>query len=131
MGVHTGRFTPDKANNALREQFGIQGPLILFVGRLAEKKGVTYLLDAMPNGDDAISSVAPNDCREWTRPREARRSDALGLDRFVIFTGAIENERLPELYARADVFVGPRSWPATATAKACPSRSWRRCPPAA
>ncbi len=48
MGVDTTRFHAGRRDEKLRGRLGARGPLVLFVGRLAEKKGVRYLLEAMP-----------------------------------------------------------------------------------
>ena len=48
MGVDTNVFHPGKRDEALRKRLGSHEPLLLFVGRLVEKKGVRYLLEAMP-----------------------------------------------------------------------------------
>ena len=47
MGIDTTRFHPDAASPALRERLAGGGPLLVFVGRLAEKKGTRYAIDAL------------------------------------------------------------------------------------
>ncbi len=108
MGVDTKQFSPDKADPALREALRIAGPLILFVGRLAEKKGVRYVIEAMPAvlhhlpearlvivGDGPLRA----DLEKLTRQ--------LDITDAVMFLGAKRPEELPPYFASADVFVGP------------------------
>lgn len=47
MGVDLNQFNPCRRSEDLRNRLG-GDPLLLFVGRIAEKKGVPYLLRAMP-----------------------------------------------------------------------------------
>ena len=108
MGVDTDAFSPDRADPDLRRRHGIDGPLILFVGRLAEKKGIVHLIDAVPR----ILAAQPS-ARVMIvggGPLEAELKDRvrrLGVEQAVIFTGAVDHEDLPVYYATADVFVGP------------------------
>lgn len=95
------RFAP--GNEAVRSRNEL-----LFVGRLVEKKGLRYLIDAMP----AIVSAHPQAHLTVVgfgpESRERReQAEALGIADSVKFEGAIPQERLPELYRRAAVFVAP------------------------
>ncbi|HEY4292536.1 glycosyltransferase [Luteibacter sp.] len=81
---------------------------LLFVGRLVAKKGLTHLLDAMP----AILAVRPDvtlDIVGFGPERDSlqRQVDRLGLDRNVVFLGALPQEKLPALYRHASMFVAP------------------------
>jgi glycosyltransferase involved in cell wall biosynthesis len=108
MGVDTDRFHASRTPQALKRKLGIQGPLILFVGRLAEKKGLVYLLDAMP----AVLRQAPNATLVVAgdgplRGELSLHARDLGLGESVRFLGARRPDELPGLYSAADVFVGP------------------------
>ena len=99
MGCNVSAFSP---KNRVEGYFG-QGDkkVILFVGRLAEKKGVTYLIDAMKNVD-AVLYIAGKG------PLEAElKAQAKELSDKVHFMGAKTHEELPAIYASADVFVAP------------------------
>jgi glycosyltransferase involved in cell wall biosynthesis len=74
-------------------------PLVLFVGRLVEDKGVAVLSDAwrLVRRDAAVLGiVGENDgAREW------------GFGEKVVFIGRLEREQLPVAYAAADIVVVP------------------------
>jgi glycosyltransferase involved in cell wall biosynthesis len=108
MGVDTDRFYARHNATALRRKLGIPGPMILFVGRLAEKKGLRYLLDAMP----AVLRQAPGATLVVIgdgplRGELSLQAHDLKLGESVRFLGARKPEDLPEFYSAADVFVGP------------------------
>ena len=79
---------------------------ILFVGRLVRRKGLEYLLRAVPLCDQVpvhLHVVGDGDrATEWKA--EAR---TLGLNGRVTFHGTVSNEELERQYANADVFVLP------------------------
>lgn len=75
--------------------------VVLFVGRLAEKKGVTYLIDAMKNIDALLVIVGDGPLREKLQRK------AVELKSKVRFLGAKTHEELKAIYASADIFVAP------------------------
>ncbi len=109
MGVDMERFHPKHRDDALRREVAPNGPLVLFVGRLSEKKGLRYLLDAMPRvvqrfPELILLVVGEGEDREALEAHA--RSLGLSGDR-VVFYGGVANDLLPKFYATADVFVGP------------------------
>jgi glycosyltransferase involved in cell wall biosynthesis len=102
MGVDLAeRFTPDPAIHRSRDE-------ILFVGRLVEKKGLRYLIDAMP----AILKAHPSACLSIVGfgPEERERHaqvESLGLQGKIHFAGALPQADLPARYQQAAVFVAP------------------------
>lgn len=102
MGVDmTQRFAPDLGVTRSFHE-------ILFVGRLVEKKGVRYLIEAMPS----ILAALPQACLTIAGfgPEESdlrARVQQSNLGPKVQFLGAIPQEELPALYRRAAVFVAP------------------------
>lgn len=102
MGVDLeNRFTPGPEEERSADE-------ILFVGRLVEKKGLNYLLDAMP----AIRAAKPSVCLkiagfgpEETALRE--QVDRMQLNGVVHFLGPVQHADLPALYRRAAVFIAP------------------------
>lgn len=108
MGVDTNNFHPARRDEALRQRLSISGPFILFVGRLAEKKGVRYLLQAMPDvlrdSPDCVLVVVGDGP---LRGQLEALADELGISGYVRFVGGVPHEELPLYYASADIFVGP------------------------
>lgn len=102
MGVDlTARYMPDSSVQRSSDE-------LLFVGRLVEKKGLAYLIDAMPRileaKPDAFLTVAGFGPEEAERKRQVER---LGLRDKVRFLGAVSQADLPALYRRAALFVAP------------------------
>ena len=108
MGVDSALFHPDKKDPRIREQFDIKGPFLLYVGRLSEKKGVAYLLEAIPeiinqHPDAKLLVVGTGEEKQ----KLLKLSQNLSISNNVIFTGAIPNNELPAYFATADIFIGP------------------------
>jgi glycosyltransferase involved in cell wall biosynthesis len=106
MGVDLKLFSSKGAS--IRKKYGIDGKMILFVGRLAEKKGVSYLISAMakirkscPGCKLLIAGDGPD------KPLLEKQVANNALDDSVIFAGSISKEKLPAFYHSADVFVLP------------------------
>jgi D-inositol-3-phosphate glycosyltransferase len=113
-GVDTARFAPGD-RTAARRQLGLDdGPVLLWVGRLAPIKGLDTLLDAVGRlhaggigvrlllvGGDADE---PANGHETSLRAQIRR---LGLDAAVSFVGPQPQDRLPAYYVAADVTVVP------------------------
>jgi glycosyltransferase involved in cell wall biosynthesis len=108
MGVDSKLFNPSKKDLSIKRKYGIHGPFLLFVGRLAEKKGVRYLLDAMPEVIKEFPKTKLMIIGTGTLEDELKKlARKLGLQKSVIFMGAMENKELPKYYATADIFIGP------------------------
>jgi len=101
MGVDLQRrFAPAERGNG--------GANLLYAGRLVEKKGVRYLIDALPivaKAHPRVSLVIAGDGQE--RPSLQKRVAEKGLENRVAFVGAVNNESLIEHYRRSDVVVFP------------------------
>jgi glycosyltransferase involved in cell wall biosynthesis len=93
---------------ALRTELGVHGVVFMYVGRLWEGKGLTYLLDAFRDlqqrDADEVSLVLVGDGVDEEALRARARLDQLEN---VVFCGFQQDERLARLYAAADVFVFP------------------------
>ena len=108
MGVDSALFHPDKKDPRIREQFDIKGPFLLYVGRLSEKKGVAYLLEAIPDiinqhPDAKLLVVGTGEEKQ----KLLQLSQKLNIGNNVVFIGAQPNSELPAYFATADIFIGP------------------------
>ena len=101
MGCDVARFGSIHRKENLWGQNGKS--VVLFVGRLAEKKGVRYLIDAVQQLD--VLLVIVGDGPLMGKLKEQTRE--LGMENKVLFMGAKTHEQLPEIYASADVFAAP------------------------
>jgi glycosyltransferase involved in cell wall biosynthesis len=101
MGVDLeGRF---RAQSAKRRKKSL-----LFVGRLVEKKGLPYLIRAMPmvlerHPEASLTIAGSGPDEEAVR----RLVAALGLERHVRFLGAVPNTDIPSLYQAAELVIFP------------------------
>ncbi|MCP4625695.1 MAG: glycosyltransferase family 4 protein [bacterium] len=81
---------------------------LLFVGRFVEKKGLVYLLDALPlilaHHPDAHLTIVGHGPLEAALRQQVT---SLGLDTNVTFHGAVVNTQLPQLYQAADIVIFP------------------------
>ncbi|MBU0675957.1 MAG: glycosyltransferase [Proteobacteria bacterium] len=108
MGVDATAFHPDLFAQDLRNRYKINGGFLLFVGRLSEKKGVRYLLEAMPMVVAQFPEVSLVIIGKGELDEELHGlTRQLSLAEHVTFTGAIPNHELPAYYATADLFIGP------------------------
>ena len=80
--------------------------VLLFVGRLAEKKGVCYAIEALRNVEDAMLVIAGDGP---LREELQRQADKVMREtgKKIVFLGAKTHEELKKIYASADLFVMP------------------------
>lgn len=99
MGVDTTKFD---RKYYVPEYFGQNGKkVVLFVGRLVEIKGVSYLIDAMKEIDGLLVIVGDGPIRSELQKK------AEGLGDKVIFLGAKSHDELKCVYASSDLFCAP------------------------
>jgi len=81
---------------------------LLFVGRLTAQKGLESLVRALPQVVSARPDITLTVVGQGPHEKALRAlSEALGVARNVKFLGAVANEKLPELYQDAAVFIFP------------------------
>lgn len=110
-GVDSDRFRPDAALRARgREMLSIADnvPLIFAVGRLVEKKGFEYLIDAaaLLRAQHPQLRVAIAGDGDLEASLRARAQD-VGAGDSVRFLGVVSHDVVPTLLAAADVAVAP------------------------
>lgn len=95
--------------SSLQEGAGVAtGPLIVFVGRIVEEKGVEDLLHAIPliaREYPGIRALIVGEGQD--RGDFERLARELGLEEKVAFTGWVDPSDIPRYLGEADVFVGP------------------------
>lgn len=135
-GVDLQRFHPKIDSTKVREEYATKdNPLVTFVGRLAPYKGPQFLFEAIPN----VLREVPETKFMFvgsSRFETAKIGDITILPevkKAVIFTGYVNDEFLPNLYAACDVFCYPSLWegfgltPAEAQASGKPVVAFNTC----
>lgn len=104
--VDTRLFSPDR-KSMLETKWGISRPVVLFVGRLVEDKGVEYLLQAFSEVAEEIPDAKLVIVGEGPQEKDLKKLQrSLGLTQ-VYFLGSVETKFLPNIYAGCDVFALP------------------------
>lgn len=108
MGVDPKKFNPSHFDKSIKDEFQISGPLLLFVGRLVEKKGVSYLIQALSQIVKSFPGVKLLIIGNGPLESELKQLVInLNLQKFIFFLGPIQNKDLPKYYATSDIFIGP------------------------
>lgn len=102
MGVDPARLASGRPRGELREELGLAGFAVLFLGRLVPIKGVDLLVDAVA-GEGGMALVVAGDGPE----RGALEARARGRGVRAIFEGAVGEERRAELLAACDAVALP------------------------
>ncbi len=108
MGVDT--TWPKKSHNVatLREKLKINGPVILFVGRLIDWKGATYLIKAMPEILQHIQEAKAILVGSGPQKDDlVHLAGTLAVEGQVVFIDEVPQQELLDFYAVADIFVLP------------------------
>lgn len=113
-------WSPEGAANKLKlkKKYGLEDKrVVLYVGRLSEKKGVHVILNAMKKVMAANSKAAlvivgskwygRNDSDEYTKSIMTLSKTLPGP---IIFTGFIPPQSIPPLYNLGDIFVCASQW---------------------
>ncbi|MFX1518427.1 MAG: glycosyltransferase family 4 protein [Promethearchaeota archaeon] len=108
-GVDPDKFTTNLDGSFMRDKYNCTGdPIILTVCRLVERKGIKYLIDALPSIQKEfpkVQLVIVGDGPETNAlMTQAKR---LGIMNSTIFCGTVPDQELPYFYAIADVFILP------------------------
>ncbi len=109
-GVDTEFYKPSNASFQDKYKDGFDH-LLIFVGRIIQQKGLTYLIDAMPgvlkeHPKTRLLIVGKGKIKNKLKEKVRK----MGLSKYVLFPGFIPESQMPELYSSADVFVLPSLW---------------------
>lgn len=96
MGVDISKFNIGKMDKQVKKD-----KIILYVGRLDKIKGVEYLIEAMKYIDAKLWIVGDGILRKKLEMQAEKYREK------IVFLGAIDHSKLPEIYAAADIFVAP------------------------
>ena len=109
-GTDTGRFRPDVPATLFTErepEIPRDRPLIFALGKFIERKGFSYLIDALALLDEEPAPFLMIGGRGPLKGQLQRQVEALGLTDRVKFLDYIPDEAIPAYYGAADVFVLP------------------------
>ena len=108
MGVDLKEFHPGNYNEKFKAPFGEKNLLLLGVGRLAEKKGFKYLIEAMPLilqeiplAKLVIIGFGPQKARLENQIQQLELASSISL------IGGKTGKELQDWFASADIFIGP------------------------
>lgn len=107
-GVDLATFNPNVYSGFLKDTYGLEGSIILFVGQLSKThrhKGLSILIRALRHLDPSTTLVVVGG-GNWFSHYKADAENAGVADR-VVFAGIISEEELPLYYRGADLTVLP------------------------
>jgi glycosyltransferase involved in cell wall biosynthesis len=106
IGLDTDKFKPTRKASELASKY--KGKILLTIGRLSEQKGIQYLLRALHHVIGENPTVKLLIIGEGSYREElVRIIRELGLEKQVIFVGAVPHERIADYLSVADIFVFP------------------------
>jgi len=103
-GVDDKTFHPNWNKEKIKEEFGIEGEVILYVSRMSYRKGPHVLLNAFSQIKDATLVMAGNG---ELSPFLKAQAKFLGIEDRVRFLGYVPTKELPKIFGMADIFVLP------------------------
>jgi glycosyltransferase involved in cell wall biosynthesis len=107
-GVDLAKFNENVYSGFLKDAYGLEGPIILFVGQLNKShrfKGLSILINALHHLDPSTTLVVIG-AGNWLSHYAADAARAEVADR-VVFAGIISEEEMPLYYRGANLTVLP------------------------
>jgi len=104
--VHNGFTSVEPSGVDIKSELGIDGPMLFFVGRHTDQKGITHLLYAMRKLGETDATLVLGGSGHQTEHLNMF-TELLGIDDRVQFAGYIPEEELGDYYEAADVFISP------------------------
>ena len=115
MGVDTKLFTPEKKDQTIRIKHNIEGLFLLFVGGLIERKGIRYLIQAIPTVIKEFPDVKLVVIGDGNLKSELiELTKHLNISENITFLGSVPHDDLPPYFATANLFILPsfsEGWP--------------------
>ena len=104
--IHNGFSSKESSGRDVKQELEISGPMIFFVGRHAEQKGIEHLVYGFSKLEREDARLVIGGDGYLREPLE-KFVEILGMEDRVIFTGFIPDQELGDYYSSADVFVSP------------------------
>lgn len=105
--IHNGFSTPESSGIKVRKRHGIEGDMILFIGRHAEQKGLEHLIYGFNKLLEEQEATLVIGGKGHLSEALQTFVEILDIEDNVVFTGFIPREELGDYYGAADVFVSP------------------------
>jgi glycosyltransferase involved in cell wall biosynthesis len=99
------RYFRERDVPGLRDRLGLDGPVVGYVGRLLEIKGITTLLEAVAGMDERVSVLIVGDGPDRDTFESTARD--LGIADRTVFAGYVEPEEIDRYYSLMDTLVLP------------------------
>lgn len=96
-----------KRMKLLREKYGLNKNILLYVGRIHKSKGLQYVVKAIKDLDCKLFIVGPDG---GFRSELVKQIKEEGIMEKVVFSGAISDEELIAVYHLSDIFVLFSEW---------------------
>nr|ABC49778.1 putative glycosyl transferase [uncultured prokaryote 2E01A] len=104
--IHNGFPSVEPGDRDLKAELGIDGPMLFFVGRHTDQKGIGYLLYALAELRREDVTLVIGGTGHLTAQLE-KFAELAGVADQVEFVGFVPEPELPDYYAAADLFVSP------------------------
>lgn len=109
MGVHTELFQNTTNKTKLLSEYKINSKFnLLFLGRFGEKKGISYLIKALPKILSQTKDINLVICGDgYLRKKLEQLVKKMNLEKYVRFTGFITNEEKVDYLSISDILIVP------------------------
>jgi len=104
--IHNGFSSVETTGRDVKADLGIEGPMLFFVGRHTDQKGISHLIYALEKLRREGVVLVLGGSGHLTEQLE-RFAELLDLRDAVEFVGYVPEEELGDYYASADLFVSP------------------------
>ncbi|MFX1519270.1 MAG: glycosyltransferase family 4 protein [Promethearchaeota archaeon] len=96
------------ACDEIKEKYNLWDTInVLFVGRINQRKGVDYLIDAIPKVLHSVKNIRFLLVGSGNTTFYKRRARELGIEQYINFVGHVSHKDVNKYYASADIFILP------------------------